>query len=100
MQIVAESGDMCSKGTIIVALPVWKESVRLKKAVNLVLQGIIRITDNYLIVIALRGLILRFADMVGPKAKHGVILDFINKLKSSPRRLEILGGGSHRKSYL
>ena len=100
MQIVAETGDMCSKRRIIATLPVWNESVRLKKAVNLVLQGITRITDNYLIVIALRRSILRFADIFRPRAKHGVIADFVDKLKSSPRRLEILGGGSRGESYL
>ena len=52
MRIVTETGDMCFKPRIIVTIPVWNESVRLEKAVNLVLQGITRITDNYLIVIA------------------------------------------------
>jgi UDP-glucose 4-epimerase len=45
-------------------------------------------------------LVLRYANIVGPRLRHGVIYDFIMKLKKNPRRLEILGDGSQRKSYL
>jgi len=48
----------------------------------------------------IRGLILRYANIIGPRSNHGVILDFINKLRRSPSRLEILGDGTQRKSYL
>lgn len=48
----------------------------------------------------LRALILRLANIVGPKANHGVIPDFIKKLKTNPNRLEILGDGNQKKSYL
>ncbi|MEM3897569.1 MAG: NAD-dependent epimerase/dehydratase family protein [Nitrososphaerota archaeon] len=44
--------------------------------------------------------ILRLANIVGPRARHGVIVDFIRKLRSNPRRLEILGDGEQTKSYL
>ena len=47
-----------------------------------------------------RGLILRYANIVGPRLRHGVIWDFIGKLRRDPRRLEILGDGTQRKSYL
>jgi len=43
---------------------------------------------------------LRFANIVGPKIRHGVIYDLLMKLRKSPDRLEILGDGNQRKSYL
>lgn len=45
-------------------------------------------------------LILRLANIVGPRSQHGVIHDFISKLKRNPRELEILGDGTQAKSYL
>jgi UDP-glucose 4-epimerase len=44
--------------------------------------------------------LLRFANVVGARAKHGVIVDFIRKLKQNPKELEILGDGRQKKSYL
>jgi len=44
--------------------------------------------------------IFRFANIVGGRATHGVIYDFIRKLRRNPRELEILGDGSQEKSYL
>ncbi len=48
----------------------------------------------------IRALILRYANIVGSRLKHGVIYDFIAKLKRNPEILEILGDGTQRKSYL
>jgi len=44
--------------------------------------------------------IFRFANIIGPRETHGILVDFINKLKKNPKRLEILGDGKQRKSYL
>jgi UDP-glucose 4-epimerase len=44
--------------------------------------------------------IFRFANIVGERTTHGVIFDFINKLKQNPRELEILGDGKQCKPYL
>ena len=44
--------------------------------------------------------IFRFANIVGGRATHGVIFDFINKLKRNSRELEILGDGKQCKPYL
>lgn len=44
--------------------------------------------------------IFRFANIIGSRGTHGVIVDFINKLEKSPRELEILGDGTQSKSYL
>ena len=48
----------------------------------------------------MRAVIYRFANIVGPRSTHGVIYDFIKKLKKDPKHLEILGDGSQTKSYL
>jgi len=55
---------------------------------------------SYAYTFGLRTLILRVANVVGSRATHGVIVDFIKKLKRDPRRLEILGDGTQKKSYL
>lgn len=47
-----------------------------------------------------RGVICRLANIVGSRSGHGVIYDFIMKLRGNPTRLEVLGDGSQRKSYL
>ncbi|MEM3335902.1 MAG: NAD-dependent epimerase/dehydratase family protein [Candidatus Aenigmatarchaeota archaeon] len=44
--------------------------------------------------------IFRLANIVGPRLTHGVIFDFINKLRKNPNKLEILGDGNQKKSYL
>jgi UDP-glucose 4-epimerase len=49
---------------------------------------------------ALRAIIYRFANVVGARCNHGVVYDFIRKLKKNPKELEILGDGRQSKSYL
>lgn len=44
--------------------------------------------------------VFRFANVIGGRQTHGVILDFINKLKSDPSRLDILGDGTQSKAYI
>ncbi|MEM2995817.1 MAG: NAD-dependent epimerase/dehydratase family protein, partial [Candidatus Bathyarchaeia archaeon] len=44
--------------------------------------------------------IYRLANIVGSRTQHGVIYDFIKKLTKNPKKLEILGDGTQRKSYL
>ncbi len=48
----------------------------------------------------MRAVIYRFANIVGPRSTHGVIYDFIMKLRKNPQELEILGDGTQTKSYL
>jgi UDP-glucose 4-epimerase len=47
-----------------------------------------------------RANVFRFPNVVGTPATHGVILDFVRKLKSNPARLQVLGNGSQQKAYL
>jgi len=42
----------------------------------------------------------RFANIIGSRSGHGVITDFVRKLKENPAELEILGNGKQTKSYL
>ena len=44
--------------------------------------------------------IIRFPNVVGERATHGVIHDFIKKLRNNPNELEILGNGKQKKPYL
>ncbi|VVB51318.1 L-arabinose 1-dehydrogenase (NAD(P)(+)) [uncultured archaeon] len=43
--------------------------------------------------------ILRFPNVVGERATHGVVYDFVRKLKKNPKELEILGDGKQEKPY-
>lgn len=43
---------------------------------------------------------LRPANIIGPRATHGVIFDFIKRLRIDPGHLTILGDGKQNKSYL
>ena len=51
-------------------------------------------------VFEMQAYIFRFANIIGPRATHGVIYDFINKLRRNPTELEILGDGTQAKPYL
>ena len=44
--------------------------------------------------------IFRFANIIGERGTHGVIFDFIHKLKRDNSRLEVLGNGLQEKSYM
>jgi UDP-glucose 4-epimerase len=44
--------------------------------------------------------IFRFVSFMGPRYTHGVIFDFMRKLKADPEKLHMLGDGTQRKSYL
>lgn len=47
-----------------------------------------------------RAYFFRFPNVIGVPATHGVILDFIQKLKITPYNLEVLGNGTQKKVYL
>jgi len=48
----------------------------------------------------MQGWIFRLANIVGSRLSHGVIFNFISRLKQNPGRLEILGDGRQQKPYL
>ncbi len=47
-----------------------------------------------------RTVILRFPNVVGERATHGVIYDFLCKLKANRSELEVLGDGNQMKPFL
>jgi UDP-glucose 4-epimerase len=53
-------------------------------------------SDNFNI----KASVFRFANVVGSRSTHGILFDFYHKLKADPSKLEILGDGLQRKSYI
>ena len=49
---------------------------------------------------SIKAVIVRYANVVGPRLRHGVIWDFIMKLREDPNQLEILGDGKQEKGYI
>jgi UDP-glucose 4-epimerase len=47
-----------------------------------------------------QGYIFRFVSILGERYTHGHVFDFYKKLLADPRRIEVLGNGRQRKSYL
>ncbi|MBI4049951.1 MAG: NAD-dependent epimerase/dehydratase family protein [Candidatus Doudnabacteria bacterium] len=48
----------------------------------------------------LQAWLFRFANIVGRNGTHGVLVDFIKKLRANPKVLEVLGDGRQAKPYL
>lgn len=44
--------------------------------------------------------VFRFVNILGSRNNHGVVGDFIRKLRANPKKLEILGNGKQRKSSI
>jgi UDP-glucose 4-epimerase len=47
----------------------------------------------------LRGWVFRFGNVIGARMTHGVIFDFIHKLRENPEELLIRGDGHQEKNY-
>jgi UDP-glucose 4-epimerase len=47
-----------------------------------------------------RAWICRFPNVIGSRATHGVIFDFLKKLRANAAELEVLGDGTQEKPYL
>lgn len=45
-------------------------------------------------------MVFRFPNVIGPHLTHGVIFDFIHRLKDNPKELRILGDGRQTKPYI
>ena len=56
--------------------------------------------SSYCFTFDFKAYIYRFANVIGERSTHGVIYDFINKLKANPEELKILGDGNQTKSYI
>lgn len=49
---------------------------------------------------ALQAWVFRFGNVVGPRQTHGVLFDFIRKLRANPDKLPIKGDGEQSKPYV
>ena len=66
-------------------------------ASKLACEGLI---SSYCHTFGIKSWIFRFANIIGERSNHGVIPDFIEKLRANSLELEILGDGKQSKSYL
>jgi UDP-glucose 4-epimerase len=55
---------------------------------------------SYALGYGFRTWIFRFVSLLGPRYTHGHVIDFWRKLRRDPTRLEVLGDGHQKKSYL
>ena len=70
--------------------------ISLYGAGKLACEGLI---SAYSHLFGIRAWMFRFANVVGARMGHGVIHDFIDKLRANPRELEILGDGKQEKPF-
>jgi UDP-glucose 4-epimerase len=56
--------------------------------------------SSYALGYGFRTWVFRFVSLLGPRYTHGHVMDFWRKLRRDPSRLEVLGDGRQRKSYL
>ncbi len=75
----------------------WLEPISVYGGAKLAAEALI---SGYAHTFGFRALIFRLANIVGERSTHGVIYDFIKKLRKNSKSLEILGDGTQRKSYL
>ena len=48
----------------------------------------------------MRSFVFRFVSWIGERYSHGVVFDFMKRLRSDPTHLRVLGNGEQKKSYL
>lgn len=56
--------------------------------------------SSYVSMCDMSAVIFRFPNVIGPRLTHGVVFDFIRKLRKNPSELEILGNGKQCKPYI
>ncbi len=54
---------------------------------------------SYASLYGIKAWIYRFGNVIGERTTHGIIFDFIAKLKANPGELEVLGTGRGEKNY-
>lgn len=53
----------------------------------------------YCSLFGIRAWMFRFGNVIGERTNHGIIYDFIEKLRKNPKKLEVLGTGKGEKNY-
>jgi UDP-glucose 4-epimerase len=56
--------------------------------------------SSYALGYGFRTWIFRFVSLLGPRYTHGHVIDFWRRLRRDPSRLDVLGDGHQKKSYL
>lgn len=56
--------------------------------------------SSYVSMCDMNAVIFRFPNVIGPGLTHGVIYDFVKKLRNNPKELLILGNGTQCKPYI
>ena len=56
--------------------------------------------SSYVSMCDMNAMIFRFPNVIGPRLTHGVVYDFVKKLRNNPKELEILGNGTQCKPYI
>ncbi len=71
--------------------------ISLYGATKLACEGLI---SGYSAQYGIQSIIVRFANVIGTPATHGVIYDLISKLHRNQNILEVLGDGNQKKPYI
>ena len=71
--------------------------ISLYGAAKLGCEGLI---SAYCHLFGIKAWIFRFGNIMGSRMGHGVLFDFIHKLKENPKELTILGDGKQNKNYV
>ena len=56
--------------------------------------------SSYVSMCDMNAVVFRFPNVIGSRLTHGVVFDFIRKLRRNPHELEILGDGTQCKPYI
>ena len=56
--------------------------------------------SSYVSMCDMNAMIFRFPNVIGPRLTHGVVYDFVKKLRNNPKELLILGNGTQCKPYI
>lgn len=87
-------GDAPPEGFVETYGPVLP--INLYGAGKLAGEGLI---SSYCHLFGIHAWIFRFGNVIGARMGHGVIYDFIQKLRKNPQELEILGDGEQEKPF-
>ncbi len=71
--------------------------ISLYGASKLACEGLV---SAYSELYGMKSWIYRFANIIGHRSTHGILFDLVEKLNKNRGRLEVLGDGKQRKSYL
>ncbi|HUB87943.1 MAG TPA: NAD-dependent epimerase/dehydratase family protein [Verrucomicrobiae bacterium] len=96
---------MSSSGTVYGDVGMTVTHENLGPALPISLYGAGKVAAEALIsafcaTFGLRGIILRFGNIVGDRTTHGAIYDFIKQLAKNSAELKVLGNGLQSKPYL